>query len=263
MKQLRKKLNSQRGASILLALLFMLLCVLASSSILMAAASNAGKIRNTRREQQQYLALSSALRLVSGALDGASYEGSYTYTRQHFPATGTPGDEDYKPAYDKHTYEQKRGKFTFAGVFPENTPLLPLKNDLDILFKKAFQNTDKIPEKKLEDIYTCKPSSEVPLTGAPYTLTLEVQGSAEEYPGLAGQKVQVRVELGGMGAILLTATLTDADGISSSMRAELKPQTPLETALSLRPPAEGDAGTPTETVQTEKVEWKLARITRD
>ena len=263
MKQLRKKLNSQRGASILLALLFMLVCVLASASILMAAASNAGKIRSSRREQQRYLTLSSALRMVSGALDGATYMGKYTYTRHHFPEQGSPGDTDYTPAHDAHTYEQARGTFTFTNVFLENTPLLPLKDDLDRIFMGYFK-TDKIPGKKLEDTYTCTPATDVPLIGAlSYMLTLEMQSGSEEYPGLEGQEVQVKVEIGAMGAITVTATLTDTDGISSSMRAELQPKTPLETALALCPPTEGETGTPTETVETEKVIWELTRITRN
>lgn len=73
MKQLREKLHSQNGASILLALLFLLVCMMAAASILMAAVSNAGKIRSNYEEQQQYLALSSAIRLVSSQLERAAY----------------------------------------------------------------------------------------------------------------------------------------------------------------------------------------------
>ena len=46
MKTLNRKLHSQRGASILLALLFLLACMMVAASVLMAAASNAGKIRS-------------------------------------------------------------------------------------------------------------------------------------------------------------------------------------------------------------------------
>ena len=46
MNTLRKKLHSQRGASILLALLFLLVCMMAAASVLMAAVSNAGKSRS-------------------------------------------------------------------------------------------------------------------------------------------------------------------------------------------------------------------------
>ena len=79
MKTLNRKLHSQRGASILLALLFLLACMMVAASVLMAAASNAGKIRSNYEEQQRYLALSSALRLVAGELEKAEYRGQYTF----------------------------------------------------------------------------------------------------------------------------------------------------------------------------------------
>lgn len=47
---LKRKLQSQRGASLLLALLFLVLCSLVSATILMAAVSNAGKARSNLRE---------------------------------------------------------------------------------------------------------------------------------------------------------------------------------------------------------------------
>lgn len=53
MKTLNRKLHSQRGASILLALLFLLACMMVAASVLMAAASNAGKIRSNYEEQQR------------------------------------------------------------------------------------------------------------------------------------------------------------------------------------------------------------------
>ena len=77
MRRMRGKWESQSGASILLALLFLLVCMMVSASVLMAAASNAGKIRSNYEEQQRYLALSSALRLVAGELERAEYRGRY------------------------------------------------------------------------------------------------------------------------------------------------------------------------------------------
>ena len=81
MKTLNRKLHSQHGASILLALLFLLVCMMAAASVLTAAVSNAGKIRSNYEEQQRYLALSSALRLVAGELEQAEYRGRYTVTQ--------------------------------------------------------------------------------------------------------------------------------------------------------------------------------------
>lgn len=79
MEALKRKLNSRRGASILLALLFMLMCILVAASVVMAAASNAGKIKSNKEEQQKYLTLSSAVNLLVDELQSVEYVGGYTY----------------------------------------------------------------------------------------------------------------------------------------------------------------------------------------
>ena len=63
-KAMKKKLKSNRGASIMLALALFLICVMVSSVILFATAS--GNSRNAKREAQQkgYLAVSSAANLI-------------------------------------------------------------------------------------------------------------------------------------------------------------------------------------------------------
>ena len=75
----KKKLNSRRGASFLLALLFFLVCGLVASSVLMAASSNAGRSRSSREEHQTYLTISSAVRLLCDELNAAEYRGRYHY----------------------------------------------------------------------------------------------------------------------------------------------------------------------------------------
>lgn len=79
MNHVTKKLKSERGASILLALLFFLLCIITASIILMAAASNAGKARSNYEAQQTYLTVSSALQLVCDDLTANTYCGVYNY----------------------------------------------------------------------------------------------------------------------------------------------------------------------------------------
>ena len=63
-KQIKNKLNSKRGASMILALTLFLICVMVSSIILAAASS--GLSRNAQRVEQQkgYLAISSASDLI-------------------------------------------------------------------------------------------------------------------------------------------------------------------------------------------------------
>ena len=78
-RMLQRKLQSQRGASLLLALLLLLICSMVGASILMAAASNAGKHRSNLEEHQTYLALSSAVSLLCDELNAAQYTGQYRY----------------------------------------------------------------------------------------------------------------------------------------------------------------------------------------
>ncbi len=85
MSVLVKKLKSNRGASILFALLLLIVCVVAGSAALTSAASNLGRYTHLRQDQQRYLAVSSAVRLVREELCGGTYTASAqlseTYTR--------------------------------------------------------------------------------------------------------------------------------------------------------------------------------------
>ena len=65
MQAIRRKLNSQRGASMLMALLLMLVGIMVSAVIISAATSAAVNKRSEKELQQAYLAVSSAAELFS------------------------------------------------------------------------------------------------------------------------------------------------------------------------------------------------------
>lgn len=90
MKQIREKLNSNAGASMILALGLMLVCVIVSSIIVPAAAS--GLSRNNKRtaQQREYLAISSAAELIVEELKEA---GMYVGKEEKH----VPGCLDYDP----------------------------------------------------------------------------------------------------------------------------------------------------------------------
>ena len=75
MQAIRRKLNSQRGASMLMALLLMLVGIMVSAVIISAATSAAVNKRSEKEQQQAYLAVSSAAELVRD--DFQSLEGRY------------------------------------------------------------------------------------------------------------------------------------------------------------------------------------------
>ncbi len=64
MKKLKQKLNSKRGVSIVMALLLALICLFAGAAALTAASANIGRYTYLRKEQQEYLSISSAARLL-------------------------------------------------------------------------------------------------------------------------------------------------------------------------------------------------------
>ncbi len=105
MKERNRKLKSQRGASILLAMLFLEVCMMAGASILMAASSHAGKIRSNQQEQQVYLALSSALKMVTDDLTSVPYYGQYEYREEIIVPQGQNLERK------SHIFTQQQGRW--------------------------------------------------------------------------------------------------------------------------------------------------------
>lgn len=123
MKRLRKKLQSESGASLLMALLLLLVCMMVAASILGAAASNAGKYRSNRVEQQKYLTLSSALNLVIDEIEKAEYKGQY----EVYEWTDAGGTECFY-------IEQIAGLYSCGDL----TGQIPLGKELNRIFSTQF-----------------------------------------------------------------------------------------------------------------------------
>lgn len=68
MKYSKIKLNNNSGASMLMALIVVLIVVTVSAVIVSAASSNAGRIKRNMNEQQAYLTVSSAAKLVRDSI---------------------------------------------------------------------------------------------------------------------------------------------------------------------------------------------------
>ena len=97
MQAIRRKLNSQRGASMLMALLLMLVGIMVSAVIISAATSAAVNKRSEKEQQQAYLAVSSAAELVRD--DFQSLTGRYkdvTTTVTHADGTTTTTNNTIK-----------------------------------------------------------------------------------------------------------------------------------------------------------------------
>ncbi|RHO55177.1 hypothetical protein DW094_08065 [Ruminococcaceae bacterium AM07-15] len=237
---LKRKLQSQRGASLLLALLFLALCSLVSATILMAAVSNAGKARSNLREHQSYLALSSAVDLICDEIVRSEYRGKYNYKEKEVveemsvkdPETGEETIETTTYYY----FTQLEGSCAYKEADTESQLTGLLKNDLDTLFARQIESTldrDKFATLTLQ-------------RGGIFTHTWKVHPQT----GTALDEKEVEVQLKVVEesyAIELTAQL---DGYQ--LQAELTPSTnrpSLPGTLS-----QGDN-------KTEPLQWKVGWIT--
>ena len=70
--------NPRRGAAMTYALMFFLMCALVGSMVVTAASANAGKAAKMREEQQEYLAVRSAARMVAEMMSRGSFGGYFT-----------------------------------------------------------------------------------------------------------------------------------------------------------------------------------------
>ena len=258
MERLRKKLRSQRGASILLALLLFLVCALVAASVLAAATANAGKARSNRVEQQKYLTLSSAVRLVCDELERMEYKGKYTvYEWTVDPVTDDDGNL-ITPSIDYFHCAQTAGDFTCGDL----TVQLPLGKELDEIFSKQFEEK----------------AGYSPLTGADvegptvHTLIVTLPDGLAGYPDSGPNAYQVPKEVTAevkldhaTHHITLTAWLgtgTKPDGGSDTMIAELVAKEGSAPTLTYAPADRvAFSGTPSESGDTKTVapsmKWEL------
>lgn len=73
MKRLKQKLNSDHGVSLVLALMVFITCAMVGVAVLTAVSASAGRYSYTDKEQQDYLAVSSAARMIEEGLQKSSY----------------------------------------------------------------------------------------------------------------------------------------------------------------------------------------------
>lgn len=244
MRRVREKLQSERGASILLALLFFTACTMVTLSILMAAVSNAGKIQSNKEEHQKYLALSSAMELLCDDLVNAEYTGRYSYsvTPQDPAATMTdaPAGKEIK------TCTQLPGEYT-----SELVPLL--RAELDTLFadqiqKDAAEKTIEADERYLYE-YQLLPGN----LAAEHTIAVDISDAdaVRDYPELSSYQVTVVLKLNRQYSIHLAASL---DGVEDYvLEAEV---TPAENAASIGDVSVGEHA-------TLPMKWELGWITKN
>ncbi len=260
METLKKKLNSSRGASILMALLFLLVCMMVGASVLMAAASNAGKIRSNREEQQKYLTLSSALTIICDELEGVEYRGRYQYQKKEWTHEETYADGTKDSwSWNEHIYTRLEGSVRAKGTnYAAATEwtlkeLLPLYKNLDAVFADGDNFEVSMGQRNPVDQYTYDPKKPASPPEKLYTLEFTVDAGTVDYGGLT-EPVKIVVSVGDDGAIVLTACL--ANHPDYIMEAALTANDRLEDLLVLDCPAADGV------YETRPVRWTLDYIVK-
>jgi len=94
MHNIRKKLKSKRGITIIAALTFFIIAAILGSVIISAAAASAGRLSHLHREQQAYLTVSSAARLTRDEFKGfkctfveVTIDGTFDHRDETYPTT--------------------------------------------------------------------------------------------------------------------------------------------------------------------------------
>lgn len=126
MNAIRQKLNSRRGASILIALLLFLVCAFVGSAVLAAAYQNISRAPAARREEQDYLAVASAAQLLKDEITGQKVE-LLDITTTYLDTEGN----------EYHTTNSKRLAQAYRGIF------IILSQDALSSFKGAPSHSDR------------------------------------------------------------------------------------------------------------------------
>lgn len=248
LERLCEKLKSRRGASILMALLFLLVCMMVASSLLMAAVSNGGKTQGDRTEQQKYLTLSSALRLVCGELARMEYRGQYQHTEWTVvnEQKNDKGEVISITRTDYYWCGQAEGELKGGRLEEALRPFFLA--ELDGIYGEGFA------DRGYQALYSPAPAPEE------HTMVLTVDGG--DLPGLAEPvTVTLWLENGGK-RIRLTAALgsPDADGYIYTLEAQMASGG--IPAVEYSPPAGAIKGDPSPgtAVFTDAVRWELEWI---
>ena len=84
-----RKIQSQRGASILLALAVVLVCTMVAAIVLAAAGANAGKGLSSQAQVRSYYSVSSAAQLLADDLENNAPKGKISTTVKHYTCLDT------------------------------------------------------------------------------------------------------------------------------------------------------------------------------
>ena len=186
MYMMRRKLNSQSGASIVIALIFFLLCLTVGAVVLTAATANVGRVTRIQNQQQAYFAVRSAAELLLNEIKGTSFH-RRTETWDKEPAGGTgPGLVNNEPDFQNSAQ--------IASLMTQ------IKQDANLVFEETKAETHEVKinengtDPQLPEVtvtWSMKPDYtliffiEIPELNSkyPYSMTLTIQPTVKPNDG--------------------------------------------------------------------------------
>ena len=221
MKQIRNKLQSERGASITFALLLFLVCAVTGSLILMASTAASGRISRTAELDGQYYSVMSAARLLQEEIEKnpvtvTEITVTKTVTKYTNGTPETPAQAG-EPQYTRQIGEQNSNTFLPASLTED----------------AAQRLTDG--------------SSEGNAAIWPFIRTLTLSASEESSENLDVLKATVTETLSQDGILKLRITAGDTQSVSSGHYAVLLTFSPEKTVQT---DTQAVTDTPTDTNAT-------------
>ncbi len=239
---LKRKLKSQRGASMLLALMFLLICMMVTSSILVASVSNSAKNHSNMEQHQQYMTISSAMSAICDELNRSAYRGQYTYRVEEEIVNDAEGNYLYTIYH--YFFHQQDGSYQIQDTTTEAYLKKIVLPNFDGMFGAEIKRLQEIL-KQGKAHSTLELTVNGPAPKTKYSLTVE----PETKTPLDQPPVEVELQITEEYIIELRATLGDY-----RMQAELTPKTGKPTLKN--PTPQGAA-----IQQTEPLQWEISWIT--
>ena len=232
MESFKHKVQSQSGASMLMALFLLLVVTVVSVVILVTATSAAHQVRDNRAAQQAYLTVSSAADLLVQAFAKQSY--TYTYTLTTYTCKDNPN-------------------ITRPEVEKESTPESVLKDTLLAASRAVRLHDDKTPSERVfsrnAKLSLTNAEEKMQPVQAEFQLSCQSSGSESRYEML------VRLELADTAEAEPGYRMELRIPISKTQREESRGSITEETA-------EGTRITWEVTDSITAVVWQQARMTK-
>lgn len=215
-----KKGIGARGAAMVYALMFFLMCALVGSIVVTAAFANTGKLRETREEQQEYLAVRSAAQLVADMMSDGVFLCDFNV--KVWPMSADSNNRTYMTVGSSLNFEIRGMEFVDSDMFKDIKSMV--FDSIRYQDMKIMTNVDG------EDL-TGKPEYYVPVETV---TTFQVQ-----MDGVEPVNVTVRLGKGNDALMIFTAYVT-AVSASGNYRVTLEGKTNLNNVVPVYQDLGGD-----------------------